>query len=109
MTDAKTPEGILQEKMHSLFSVSITSLILSVFCLILITFYLYNIDYNTNKSSADSEDIKNYIKFSMTGKDVLNWYMLDKEIEKLKNDERHLKNSIRQKDQEIYEGFIQQK
>lgn len=93
--------------MHSLFTVSITSLILSVFCLILITFYLYNIDYNTKNSSCNSEEIKNYIKFSLTGRDVLNWYMLDKEIEKIKNDERHLKNSIRQKDQEIYEGFMQ--
>ena len=102
-------DAILQEKMHSLFTVSITSLVLSVLCLILITFYLYNIDCNTNKSSCNSEEIKNYIKFSMTGKDVLNWYMLDKEIEKIKNDEKHLKNSIKKKDQEIYEGFLQEK
>lgn len=95
--------------MNSLFTVSMTSLILSVFCLILITFYLYNIDNNTNISSRNSEDIKNYIKFSMTGKNVLNWYMLEKEIEKLKHDEKHLRYSIRQKDKEIYEGFIQQK
>jgi len=95
--------------MNSLFTVSITSLILSVFCLILITFYLYNIDNSTHKSASNSEDIKNYIKFSMTGKNVLNWYMLEKEIEKLKHDEKHLIYSIRQKDKEIYEGFIQQK
>jgi sensor histidine kinase YesM len=101
-------EGILGEKMHSLFTVSITSLVLSILCLLLMTFYLYNIDYNTNKSACNSEEIKNYIKFSITGKNVLNWYILDKEIEKIKNDEKHLINSIRKKDQEIYEGFIQQ-